>query len=245
MQGGSPDPGWFGDPSARLKSVLSDDDQRQALTKFLDSVLDDGDVDVDSVVARFSRSSNAPTPSCRSASCSTRRRRPCTSGWPSSSKPTPSPAWRRGRRRIRGPTPPARSKPRCGQCARTRSRVAARSSGWPHPAREHRRARRTPPAAGEFHLGGIGVHVDIPTATSGDDPPSIGLQLKALQLPGGTAKDFDLGLGTADQLEHTVVELVLGLVQAQAATAGGALGTRSPHSSDSPAICRHCPSINC
>ena len=44
------------------------------------------------------------------------------------------------------------------------------------------------PAPGEFHLGGIGVQVDVPTATSGDDPPAIGLQLKSLQLPGGQAQ---------------------------------------------------------
>ena len=28
MQDGSPDAGWFGDPAARLKTVLSDDGQR-------------------------------------------------------------------------------------------------------------------------------------------------------------------------------------------------------------------------
>ena len=47
MQDGSADPGWFGDPGARLKTVLSDDDQRAALVSFLDTVLDDGTVDTD------------------------------------------------------------------------------------------------------------------------------------------------------------------------------------------------------
>jgi len=44
MRDGSPDPGWLGDPAARLGTVLADDAQRQALVSFLDEVLDDGSV---------------------------------------------------------------------------------------------------------------------------------------------------------------------------------------------------------
>ena len=44
---GEPDPGWFGDPAARLTRVLADDTQRAALMSFLDTVLDDGTVETD------------------------------------------------------------------------------------------------------------------------------------------------------------------------------------------------------
>ena len=67
------------------------------------------------------------------------------------------------------------------------------------------------------------MQVDVPTTDTGDDPPSIGLTLSQLQLPGGQPKDFELGLDSAEHLEDTVVELVLGLVQAQAATDTGPL----------------------
>ena len=43
------------------------------------------------------------------------------------------------------------------------------------------------PTPGAFHLGSIGISVDVPTAPSGDDPPLIGLTLGQLQLPGGRA----------------------------------------------------------
>ena len=47
VKDGAADPTWFGDPAARLGTVLADDDQRQALVSFLDTVLDDGSVETD------------------------------------------------------------------------------------------------------------------------------------------------------------------------------------------------------
>ncbi|MGH9272010.1 MAG: hypothetical protein ACRDZ2_12125, partial [Ilumatobacteraceae bacterium] len=80
------------------------------------------------------------------------------------------------------------------------------------------------PTPGAFHLGSIGISVDVPTAPSGDAAPLIGLTLGQLQLPGATARDFTLAADSADDLDDVVLELVLGLVKAQAATAGGVLG---------------------
>ena len=78
----------------------------------------------------------------------------------------------------------------------------------------------TAPAADEFHLGSIAVSLDVPTA-SDDDDPAIGLKLGALQLPGGTPRDLDLSLSRLDELDDIALDLVLGLVRAQAASATG------------------------
>ena len=40
---GSPDPGWFSDPAASLKSMLSNTDQRHALIAFVDAALGGAD----------------------------------------------------------------------------------------------------------------------------------------------------------------------------------------------------------
>ena len=78
-----------------------------------------------------------------------------------------------------------------------------------------------PPVPGQAHLGGIGLSVDVPTGPGGADPV-IGLQLKGLQLPGAAApRDLVVSAADVDELDDTVLELVFGLVQAQAAAVGG------------------------
>ena len=64
------------------------------------------------------------------------------------------------------------------------------------------------------------MSLDVPTA-SDDDDPAIGLKLGALQLPGGTPRDLDLSLSRLDELDDIALDLVLGLVRAQAASATG------------------------
>jgi large repetitive protein len=76
------------------------------------------------------------------------------------------------------------------------------------------------PAPGEAHLGGIALDLRVPTA--GEAPPRISLALRGLQLPGATQPtDLSLSLSDADELADSVLQLVLGLVKAQA----DALGT--------------------
>ena len=52
----------------------------------------------------------------------------------------------------------------------------------------------------------------------------IGLSLGQLQLPGGAPRDFSFTADSADDLDDIALELVLGLVQAQAGAAGGVVG---------------------
>ena len=222
MQDGSPDAGWFGDPSARLKTVLSDDGQRDALVSFLDSVLDDGAVDADDqgrtfvpIVTHTDPKLTVgivldPTATTVRVGLGVELETDAVSG---------------GQAR---PATHTRLDVTVLQTARGDAPAPDPVLLLGHPGGRIRLQSSIEldagtPAPGEFHLGGIGVQVDVPTTTSGDDPPAIGLQLKSLQLPGGQARDFDLSLDSADHLEDTVVELVLGLVRAQAATDAGPL----------------------
>ena len=74
----------------------------------------------------------------------------------------------------------------------------------------------TAPPPGHAHLGGIELALSVPTG--GGAPPILSLSLKQLQMPGATAaRDLSISAGSTDQLESEVLDLVLGLVRAQAA----------------------------
>ncbi len=71
------------------------------------------------------------------------------------------------------------------------------------------------PTPGTAHLGRIGFGLDVPTSAGGQ--PVISLTLGALQLPGATTpRDLAISLDSLDELDNTALELVLGLLQAQA-----------------------------
>ncbi|HET6159916.1 MAG TPA: DUF6603 domain-containing protein [Dongiaceae bacterium] len=72
------------------------------------------------------------------------------------------------------------------------------------------------PAPGAAHLGRVGLGLEVPTG--GGAAPTFSLTLGALQLPGATApRDLELSLDSLDTLDDTALDLVLGLIQAQAA----------------------------
>jgi large repetitive protein len=71
------------------------------------------------------------------------------------------------------------------------------------------------PTPGAAHLGRIGIGLDVPTSPG--EQPIISLTLGALQLPGATTpRDIVISLDSLDELDDVALELVLGLVQAQA-----------------------------
>ena len=73
----------------------------------------------------------------------------------------------------------------------------------------------TLPPPGEAALGAITVDVSIPTSESGNVSFAVGLQ--RLQLPGAPAPtDLSLDVDSIDELGSDVLELILGLVRAQA-----------------------------
>ncbi|HZC25839.1 MAG TPA: hypothetical protein VE287_02375, partial [Actinopolymorphaceae bacterium] len=71
------------------------------------------------------------------------------------------------------------------------------------------------PTPGEAALAGVSVGLGIPTAPG--DPLSVEVQLRDLQLPGAAApRTFTVDASTLDELGSDVLDLVLGLVHAQA-----------------------------
>ena len=76
-------------------------------------------------------------------------------------------------------------------------------------------------------LGGIGVGVTVPT--DGAEAPLLSLTLKRLQLPGTTVpRDLEVSLDRLDELDDVALDLVLGLIRAQADALGA--GSPLPHS---------------
>lgn len=69
-------------------------------------------------------------------------------------------------------------------------------------------------------LGGLGLSVSVPT--TGGAPPRFALTLKHLLLPGASApRDFTVSADSLDTLDDAALQLVLGLVRAQADAVGG------------------------
>jgi hypothetical protein len=218
LRDGSPDPGWFGDPAARLGAVLSDDAQRDALVGFLDSVLDDDTVHQDDgrvvlpvVQADDPRTTVAvvlePLPDVVRVGVRAELTAAAVSG--AQSRPEVTASIEAALFQVcRGSAPPVDPL------------VLGRPGGRIRLAAELSLDGAAVP--GGFHLGGVAVDVDVPTAT-GDDPPVLALRLSGLQLPNAAPRDIVLDAASVATLGEDVVDLVVGLVQAQAASAGGPL----------------------
>src|SRR5262245_50177220 len=73
------------------------------------------------------------------------------------------------------------------------------------------------PTPGQAHLGGVALQVSVPTS-GGGPAPQLSLSLRQLQMPGASSpRDLTVGASSASELEGAVLDLVLGLVRAQAA----------------------------
>jgi large repetitive protein len=219
VKNGGPDPDWFKDPAARLGTMLSNDDQRQALVSFLDAVLDDGASEIDDqgrvrlpIVAHNDPDLTVavvlePKEATVVVSLGIELRTTATGGAqarPATESRLDIALFQAARGTASTPDPVLLLGARGGRI---------RLSSTLH-------LDQAPPAPDEFHLGSIAVSVDVPTA-SDDDDPAIGLKLGALQFPGGTPRDLDLSLSHLDELDDIALDLVLGLVRAQAASATG------------------------
>ena len=73
------------------------------------------------------------------------------------------------------------------------------------------------PVPGTARLGAIGLDIDVPTTTDGTETPVFGLSLTGFQLPGATRpRDIRVAADGLDELDDAVLDLVLALVRAQA-----------------------------
>ncbi|HET7454129.1 MAG TPA: DUF6603 domain-containing protein [Solirubrobacterales bacterium] len=200
---------WFEKPAEYMGGVLADDGQRQALLEFCDEVLGAGEREAEGpgpvwlpLIAGPERLQlfaviDDSDPSFVAIGSGIRQ----ASAEPEARVEAHVPLFRVARKGSSGPVAPIFA----GQPGARATVAAAISFGEGK--------------AGQPHLGGIELGLDLPTAPSGDTDPAISLALLGLALPG----DGDVRLSTADRngLDRTLLELVLGLVREQSTGAGG------------------------
>ncbi|WP_123026001.1 DUF6603 domain-containing protein [Mycolicibacterium stellerae] len=218
LRDGSPDPGWFGDPAGRLRAVLGDDDQRDALVRFLDSVLDDGAVrhDGDRVVLPVVHVDDPDL----TVSVLIEPHIDVVRVGVVVELEAAAVAGAQARPQVNTSIEAMLFQTRRGNAPSVDPLLAGQPGGRVRLAVELTLGHS--PASGDFDLGGIAAIVDVPTAED-DEPPVLGLRLTGLQLPGSAPRDVVLDAAGVGSLDDAIIDLVVGLVQAQAASAGGAL----------------------
>ena len=202
---------WLSDPGSYLSSVLADEDQRHALVAFVDDVLggeerttdpdglvwlpivdeDDPDLTISIVLDEQPAAYVGIGVGMRVATTD-----------PASETTLHVPLFRAGKKdRPAGPLDPL---------------LLGTSDGVVRLTTEIT-VDPAAPVPGTAHLGAVGLEVRVPTGAGGPDP-SFGLTLRALQMPGANAaRDLAIGAGALDELDDAALDLVLGLVRAQAA----------------------------
>ena len=206
--GGEFEDDWLSNPGDHLSTILADDGQRDALVRFVDSALGGGEqsTDPDGLIwlpvvehddphlTVYAVLDPKPAYVGIGAGVSV-----TSSTTPQASVRAHVPIFRAARGSGSVPTPILLGQPG------GRIRVSADVGVAAGPA--------TP---GEAHLGGVAVTVSVPTS-GGDGPPVVSLMLRQLQLPGAPSpRDLTLSLDSADDLGESVLELILGLIKAQA-----------------------------
>ena len=212
---GSPDPDWFSDPAASLKSMLSNTDQRSALIAFVDAALGGAERTTEAGVIWLPVVEVADPPLLFALTLDESRsdglhvglgvRVRTAAPAPMSKTTLTMPLFR-----VKKDGGPAVDEPLLlgtnAGCIRVATQVTLDA---------------TPAVPGQARLGGIGIEIDVPTATGGSNQPRFALALAGLQLPGGlAAQDLRVAADNADPIDDAVLPLVLGLVKAQADAAG-------------------------
>jgi len=211
--GGNPDPSWFGKPDESLKNVLANEVQRDALVAFVDEALGGADRETDPSGVVWLPIVSIEDPTIELSI--TLDDRPddfvalgigvvFRTDDPASRTTLSLPLFRAAKVRPTNASPLLLGQPGARLSLTTSITVDADE-----------------PTPGEAHLGAIGLELDIPT-NSGDAPPSFGLTLTDLQLPGATTPStLNVSAAEADELDDAVMDLVLSLVRQQAAAVGG------------------------
>jgi hypothetical protein len=202
--GGDPDSSWFGAPEDSLKTMLSDDGQREALIAFVDDALGGADRTTEDGVVWLPVVSIGD-PHIDVYVTVDERRADWIAIGVGIAFTTESPV-----SRTTASIPLFRA-------ARTDSGDAMLLLG----DIGGRLRLATSITIDEPEIGSVGVELDIPTHPD-DDPPVFGLTITDLQLPGASAPtDLSVSATGVDDLDDAMLDLVLSLVKAQAAGAAG------------------------
>ena len=216
---GDPNPDWFGDPAASLQTMLADDGQRAALVAFVDEALGGADASADPSGATWLPLVALAPPDPRLTVAVTVDDRPddhVVVGLGVAFE-TDGPA---SRTTVSVPLFQAAKRGRTVSSPFLLGQVGGRLH-----LSSHITVDASDPAPGAARIGGVGLEVDVPTA-AGDSPAVFSLVLEDFQLPGAAAPQTVRISGSGvDEIEHSLLDLVLSLVRAEAeALGGGALG---------------------
>lgn len=207
---GDPNPDWFGDPESSLKTILENDDQRDALIAFVDEAMGGADrttdptgvvwlpiVTLEDPDITFAITVD-PTPADGihiGIGISVR------TSEPTSNSSLAIPLFRA--HRANGPA--------------VTNAVLLGSQGGRIRLASAVTIDEDAPVPGTPRLGAIGLDIDVPTTTDGSEQPVFGLNLTGFQLPGATQpRDIRVAADGLDELDDAVLDLVLSLVRAQA-----------------------------
>ena len=213
------DSSWFDDPGDRLTGVLADDDRRSALVRFADAVLAEGQHDDDGGVSRIhlfnlrALAGDESLPDLTISAVLDARSPDFVEVGLAVAFATTGPAT------TTDLTVPLYRAAKSGKSVA--EPFALLAGGVIHLACDIV-VSTAEPATDEFGLAGVTVGLD--TALTDGAEPSFQLVLKGLHLPGAaTSEDLAIG-GPGQDLEQTLLSLVLGLVRQSADALAGAAG---------------------
>ncbi len=227
FRGGSPNADWFPNPDTYLKDILADSGQRAALLRFVDAALGGADNTVQDGVIWVPLLKVPDSPLTVAMTVDENQTDGVHVGVglkvvtaaPVASISTLSIPLFCARAEGKSPTGPL------VLLGSARGRIQLSSTVTLPPAAD----------ANALRLAGIGLTMALPTGPGA--PATFGLALRGLQMPGAAApRDVRVEASNVDALDDALLDLVLGLVKAQADAAGapaavqafgGLLGLRS------------------
>jgi large repetitive protein len=207
---GEPNPDWFGDPEASLKTILENDDQRDALIAFVDKAMGGADRTTDptgvvwlpivqlkdpDLTVAVTVDDSQPDGIHIGVGISVR------ATGPRSNSSLAIPLFRA--KKEGGPNVSA---PLLLGSPGGRIRIATAIT-----------IDDTAPVPGVARLGAVGIDIDVPTSASDVRDAVFGLNLTGFQLPGATRpRDIRIAADGLGELDDAVLDLILSLLKAQA-----------------------------
>jgi hypothetical protein len=213
---GQPNPDWFGDPEASLKTVLANHAQRDALVAFVDEAMGGADRTTDPTGVVWLPIVQLDTPNMTVAVTVDDTQPDGIHIGVGLSVHTTNPASTSSLS-----IPLFRTKKEGGP--NVTNPLLLGSTGGRIRIQTSITIDESAPVPGQARLGAIGLGVDVPT--SGGDPkaPVFSLSLTGFQLPGATSpRDIRVAADGLDELDDAVLDLVLSLVRSQADAAAPA-----------------------
>ncbi|MDM0042714.1 hypothetical protein QTH89_26070 [Variovorax sp. J22G21] len=229
---GEPNPGWFGNPEASLKTMLANQAQREALIAFVDDAMGGADRTTDPRGVVWLPIVHLDDPDLTIAVTVDESQPDGLHIGIGIAVHTTNPASTSSLA-----VPLFRTKKGNGPNVTPAQALLLGSAGGRIRLATSITVDAAAPVPGQARLGAIGIDIDLPTAPNDPVAPVFGLSLTGFQLPGATGpRDLRVAADGLDELDDALLDLVLALVKAQAdsaaagsviAAVGGLLGLKS------------------